>query len=112
MNGVSCALTEADASLVASFERGTLPPHEFRHREHLHLAWCYLRGRPFEEAAARFETSLIAYAERHGGAAKIDLPLTWAYLGLVKEALRVEDRSFGELLERRPDLLARRLSRA
>ena len=108
-------LDATDRALVDGFERQTLQPASFRHREHLHVAWCYLRMLPFEEAAARFERHLVRYANAHGASSKIDLPLTWAYLGLVAEAIHADQRraaSFDELLERHPDLLERRLSRA
>jgi hypothetical protein len=106
------SLPEESKALLDAFESCTLAPSSFGHREHVHVAWAYLRLHPFAEAAMRFERSLKNFAETHGALAKIDLPLTWAYLGLIAETLRANDASFDALVARRPDLLERRLSRA
>ncbi len=105
-------LPEDTKKLLAAFEENTIAPSSFGHRQHVEVAWAYLRLYPFAEAAARFERSLLRFAEKNGALAKIDLPITWAYLGLVAETLRANDATFGALVARRPDLLERRLVRA
>jgi hypothetical protein len=79
-----------DASLVARFEDGTLPASEFGHREHLRVAWLYLREAPFEAAAPRFCNNLRRFAAALGKADRYHETITWAYLVLVNERLRAE----------------------
>jgi hypothetical protein len=79
-----------DASLMARFEDGTLPPSELGHREHVRLAWLYLREAPFETAAARFCADLRRFAAAIGKADRYHETITWAYLALVNERRNVE----------------------
>jgi hypothetical protein len=76
-----------DASLLARFEDGSLPAAELGHREHVRLAWIYLRGAAFEEAALRFCTNLRRFAASHGKADRYHATMTWAYLALVNERM-------------------------
>ncbi len=39
-----------DAEFVAAFESCALPAQAFRHRDHVRLAWLYLRRVPYDEA--------------------------------------------------------------
>jgi hypothetical protein len=76
-----------DATFVDRFESCMLPPADFGHREHLRLAWLYLRAARFEVAALRFCTSLRAYAAALGKSDRYHETITWAYLALVNERL-------------------------
>jgi hypothetical protein len=77
-----------DSSLVARFEDGSLPAAELGHREHVQLAWLYLRsGAAFEEAALRFCTNLRRFAVSQGKADRYHATMTWAYLALVNERM-------------------------
>ena len=76
------------------------------------LAWCYLRGSCFEEAAARFCGGLRRYATAVGKPDLYHETVTWAYLALIHERLRkVADASetFDAFIARHPELLAPRL---
>jgi len=75
----------SDAELVTEFEACTLPNTAFGHREHVRLAWLYLRADPFEKAALRFCTNLRRFADVHGRRALYHETITWAYLALVNE---------------------------
>ena len=46
----------SDAELVERFERGDV--EEFRHRDHVRVAFAYLRTMPLLEAIARFTAAL------------------------------------------------------
>ena len=99
----------ADDDLVARFEACTLPPWAFGHREHLLVAFCYLRTSTFEEAAPRFVRNLKRFAARHGAEGKYHATVTWALLSLLAEAIDANPSlSFEALLAARPDLLAAR----
>jgi hypothetical protein len=96
-----------DTDIVRAFEDRTLPPERFRHRDHLLVAWTYLRALPFAEAGALFAGNLRLYAKAHGAEAKYHETITWAYLALLNERMRAcsEEATFAELLARNPDLL-------
>ncbi|MGO9000231.1 MAG: hypothetical protein ACLQVI_43435 [Polyangiaceae bacterium] len=84
----------SDADLLAGFESCTLANTAFGHREHVRVAWLYVRAEPFERAAMRFCTNLRRFAEAHGKPGLYHETITWAYLALVNErrdACPVED---------------------
>ncbi len=96
----------ADDEIIHRFEDHTLPPASFRHREHLLVAWTYLRALPFAEAAARFATNVRGFAEAHGAGAKYHETVTWAYAALLHERMHASrELGFDELLAKNADLL-------
>jgi len=98
-----------DAELVERFEALQIAPRDFRHREHVRLAYAMLAGRDLAEAGPRFKRALLRFAGAIGAEAKYHETLTWAYLGLVGErAYTAACASSLELIERNPDLLDHR----
>jgi hypothetical protein len=99
----------SDDEFRRHFEEGTLPAAEFHHRDHVRLAWVYLRSAPPIEALARFGEGLRKLAARHGKPDLYHETITWAYLLLIRE--RMERRTAGsldsweEFAETNPDLL-------
>jgi hypothetical protein len=95
-----------DASLVARFEDGTLPPSEFGHREHVRVAWIYLSEASFEAAGLRFCTNLRRFAAALGKADRYHETITWAYLAIVNERRHAEGspREFEAFARANPDL--------
>jgi len=95
-----------DATLVRRFEQLEIAPADFRHREHVRLAFAMLQGADFGEAALRFRRALKRFAAAAGAHGKYHETLTWAYLALVARCM--DERPYAsslELLEARPDLL-------
>lgn len=70
---------------MTEFEACTRPNAAFGHREHVRVAWTYLRAESFEKAALRFCTNLRRFAEAHGRKGLYHETITWAYLALVNE---------------------------
>ena len=99
----------SDEDFRRRFEEGTLPAAEFHHRDHVRLAWVYLRSAPPIEALARFGEGLRKLAARHGKPDLYHETITWAYLLLIRE--RMERRaienteSWEEFAAANPDLL-------
>jgi hypothetical protein len=97
-----------DDDFVRSFEDCTLPNSAFHHRDHVRLAWIYLRRLPPLDALARFTASLRRFAAFHGHPGLYHETITWAFLFLIHE--RMPDASESEIWEefaaRNPDLLA------
>ncbi len=97
-----------DATLLRGFEDGTLPPSSFHHREHVRVAWLYLKTEPPLVALERFAAGLKRFAAAQGHAGLYHETITWAYLLLIRE--RMEREGSGatseEFAERNPDLLS------
>jgi hypothetical protein len=96
-----------DDDFAQRFEDCTLPNSEFHHRDHVRLAWIYLRRLPPLEALARFTAALQRFATFHGHAGLYHETITWAYLFLIHE--RMADSPTGETWDdfaaRHPDLV-------
>lgn len=91
--------------LVCAFESQAIDPAQFRHREHLYVAWCYLRELPLEEALARYVRHLRQLASALGVPGKFHATMTWGYVVLLHAAMEAApDATFDELLARNPAL--------
>ena len=91
--------------LVRAFEAATIDPSQFRHREHLYVAWCYLRALPLEDALARYVRYLRELATALGAPGKFHATITWVYVVLLAAAIeQTPDASFDELLALNPSL--------
>ncbi|HWM94183.1 MAG TPA: hypothetical protein VN493_25725 [Thermoanaerobaculia bacterium] len=93
--------------LIRRFEDGTLPPSEFHHRDHVRLAWLYLRQEPPLTALARFAEGLKRFAGRIGKPGLYHETITWAYLFLIHERMARADsgETWEEFEARNPELL-------
>lgn len=101
-----------DREFVTQFEACTLPPSEFGHRNHVRLAWLYLREEPLLDALAHFRTSLQRYAGSLGASAKYHETITFAFLFLIHERMqRDELATFEEFADANADLFGAVLSR-
>ncbi|MCA1631912.1 MAG: hypothetical protein LC785_17985 [Acidobacteria bacterium] len=91
------SLTGAEeAEFVRRFESCELPPAEFPHREHVRLAWLYLRlSAATAEAIERFSASLKRYAAFNGKPDLYHETITWAYLLLINERAERAGRAQG-----------------
>jgi hypothetical protein len=96
--------------LIGGFERGTLSPGSFHHREHVRLTWLYLARHGRAETERRLLAGLRDLAARAGKPDKFNSALTRAWVARIADAAASlgPDESFDELLARRPDLLGGR----
>jgi hypothetical protein len=78
----------SDRDFVEAFEACTLPAELFDHREHVRLAWLYLREQPLLEALPRFITSLRRYAGSLGASGKYHETITYAFMFLIHERMQ------------------------
>lgn len=82
----------------------------FGHREHLELAWTYLRRYPTDEAAKVMVAAIQRIARQHGAEDKYHETITRAWLHFVAVHIqRWGAESFEEFMDRNPDLLDRKL---
>lgn len=94
-----------DHELMTRFEACTLPPAEFDHRNHVRLAWLFLKEAPPLEALSRFRASLQRYAASVGATAKYHETVTFAFLFLIHERMqRSEQSTFDDFASAHPDL--------
>lgn len=77
----------SDDEFLASFERLEIPGTEFRHKDHIRLAWIYLRDSNFADGAARFCDKFRIYVCHVGAGSKYHETITWFYLVTVFERI-------------------------
>ncbi len=82
----------------------------FGHREHLELAWSYLRRYPTDEAAEVMAAAIRRIARQHEAEDKYHETITRTWVHFVAVHIqRWGAESFEEFIERNPDLLDRKL---
>ena len=91
----------SDAELLAGFADGSLEP--FHHRDHVRVAWLYLRREPLLAAAERFTADLKRFAAAKGSPGLYHETITLAFLFLIRE--RMLDEPFDEFATKNADLL-------
>ena len=103
-----CSMT--DAEFVCAFEDCTLSNEYFHHRDHVRLAWIYLRTYGETESRVRMSESIRRFAAFHGKSDKYHETVTLAWLRLVANAMaRVPyGASFDQLIKGSPELLEKR----
>lgn len=109
-----------DRDFADAFEGCTLPNESFHHRDHVRIAWIYLRDLSLLEALSRFTTSLERFAAAKGNPQLYHATITWAYLLLINERMErkpADDfdsfaRDNADLLSWKPSVLDRYYDRA
>lgn len=80
-------MTTEERTFVEAFRAGTLPEGGFRHRDHIRMAWLYVREYGLPGAVTRFTDDLKAFAAAKGVPGLFHATITWAYLAIVAERL-------------------------
>ena len=78
-----------DREFAEAFESLTFPADDFHHREHVRLAWIYLRDWQLLDALTRFSTSLKRFAANAGAAGVYHETITFAFLFLIHERMEL-----------------------
>lgn len=96
-----------NSEFLERFENLTLQPEAFPHREHVRLAWIYLREYPALTALSKFCEGLKRFAASVGKPDLYHETITWAYVLLIHErmAKSVASESWEEFAEANGDLL-------
>jgi hypothetical protein len=76
-----------DQHFAEAFERCEIANDAFHHRDHVRLAWIYLRQMPVIEALKRFTESLKRFAAHNDVPNLYHETITWAYLLLIHERM-------------------------
>ncbi len=96
-----------DDEFVAAIEACTLPHKDFTHRNHVRLAWLYLRRYEAPEADRRICDTILRYATSLGAATKFreDVTLTW--MRRVETAMgEASAPDFEAFIAARPELIS------
>jgi len=96
-----------DQDFASAFERCEIPNHRFRHRDHLRLAWIYLRRYDRSKAGTQIVESIQRYAAHNGAPEKYHETVTLAWMELVYCAMRSlpDTAGFDQMLAAFPHLL-------
>lgn len=100
-----------DAAFLAAFEDGSLPPSQFRHQDHLRMAYLYLRDHGLGGAIARMTSGLRHYVQILGKTEKYHETVTVAFLALINERLAAggDPGDWERFAARHPELFERDL---
>lgn len=96
-----------DEELLSKFDDTSLPLSEFRHEEHLRVAFLYLRRHALLEVLERFPAALQRYAAAHGKHGLYHQTISWAFLFIVHERIAAGGKTatWEEFKHRNGDLL-------
>ena len=75
-----------DGEFARAFEAGEISNADFHHRDHVRLAWFYVRRYGTEEADQRIAAAIRNFAGRHGKLDKYHHTMTIAWMRLVSPA--------------------------
>ena len=75
----------SEDELIAAFEACTLAPSAFPHREHVRLAWAYLRRETLANAIAKFCGGLKAFAASIDKAGLYHETVSWAFMLIIQD---------------------------
>jgi hypothetical protein len=87
---MSAALTQHDwdgALLLRQFESCELPAAQFKHRQHVQLAWTLLAQLPMFTALQRFRRALKAFARHNNVPGLYNETITCFYLLQIRERM-------------------------
>jgi hypothetical protein len=93
-----------DREFADAMESCSMPAADFGHRQHLRLAWIYLRQYGGSAARDRIQATIRAYAAHLGVSDKYHVTITLAWMDLVERAA-AGAASFEGMLEEHPELL-------
>ena len=91
-----------DEEFARAFEACELSNESFHHRDHIRLAWFYLRRYGAEAARERMADSIRRFAAHHGKSDKYHHTMTVAWMRLVSPAAQCA--GFAEVVSAFPHL--------
>jgi hypothetical protein len=96
----------SDEDFLDAFEDLSFPADRFHHREHIRVAWLYLKSSDASRAAERMTSGIRQFANHHGATQKYHHTLTLAWMRLVAAALveTPEGFSFEQFIAEHPEL--------
>ncbi len=109
-NSCSGARAWSDEDFLRAFEELSFPADQFHHREHLRVAWLYLKSSDAARAAERMCAGILRFANHHGATQKYHHTLTMFWMRLVALALvETPEGAFEGFLAAHPELCDKNL---
>jgi len=106
----SRAFVWSDEDFLRAFEDLSFPADLFHHREHLRVAWLYLKSFDASRAAERMTAGIRRFASHQGTTQKYHHTLTLAWMRLVAAALvETPEATFEEIIAAHPELCHKNL---
>ncbi len=96
--------------LIEAFEANRIDNRQFHHRDHVRMAWTYLREYGFPAGATRFVEALQRFALANGKPQLYHATITWAYLVTVFDRMQHAERDWEAFAAENADLLTWRPS--
>ena len=95
-----------DKEFIQRFEDCTLAGADFHHRDHVKVAWLYLRGNSVLETLSRFSAGLKRFATANGKPNLYHETITWAFVFLIHERMEgnESEQSWSGFVEANQDL--------
>ena len=105
-NSGSGASAWSDEEFLRAFEDLSFPAELFHHREHVRVAWLYLKSSDATRASERMAAGILRFANHHGATQKYHHTVTLAWVRLVAAALveTPDGYNFEQFLGARPEL--------
>src|SRR5712692_4496737 len=96
----------SDDEFLRAFEDLSFPADRFHHREHIRVAWLYLKSSDATRAAERMSEGIRRFANHQGATQKYHHTLTLAWMRLVAAALveTPEGYTFEQFIAAHPQL--------
>lgn len=96
----------SDDEFLRAFEDLSFPADLFHHREHIRVAWLYLKSFDASRAAERMSAGIRRFANHHGATQKYHHTLTLAWMRLVAASLveTTENNNFEKFFAAHPEL--------
>ena len=96
----------SDEDFLRAFEDLSFPADLFHHREHIQVAWLYLKTIDASRAAERMSAGIRRFANHNGATQKYHHTLTLAWMRLVAAALleTPEEYAFERFINAHPQL--------
>ena len=76
------------SDLIEAFESGRVDNSAFHHRDHVRMAWTYLRELSFPLGAQRFVEALQRFAQANGKPQLYHATITWASLVTIHDRMQ------------------------
>ncbi len=93
MNHLICGSAALEDNMfTAEFENCRFPNDQFRHADHIRLAWIYIRGYDYEVAEERMRYSIQGFARSLGAERKYHETITILWMRLVNIAVQLSSR--------------------
>jgi len=117
LNVFSTGVAVDDRAFLEAFEAAAIPSSDWRHRDHIRMAFLYLRSEPFDTALARIRSGIRALNRANhveeGLASGYHETMTVAWARLIASTLEVHGPrdDAAAFIEANPHLLATSLLR-